>query len=406
MEKNKKPVVVISIATALCLLGDSMLYIVLPIYWREAGLLSLWEVGIILSVNRFVRLPLNPLVGWLYQRISLRTGLFLAVGLGSLTTIGYGFAQGLVAWIALRTLWGAAWSLLRIGGLSAVAQCADDSNCGEMMGLYNGLYRLGSLVGMLMGGVLVALLHLKGVSILFGCMSLLGIPLVLRYFIDLTNGTHRTKKSEKSGRSTWNKRMLLVLFSGFFVSLVFQGVLTSTLSYIIQKHGQEISLLGIVLAASAWSGVLQAARWTWEPFLGVWFGRLSDGSRGRIPLYSGSLLAAASGLVLLPLPLPFAFWVVVALFVQVGATSLTTITDALATDEARHLPTASTLALYSLAQDFGAALGPITGYLFIEWSDTLHFLYIISAVLFLGIAWCWRRVTRKDLVQKHDAVSV
>lgn len=406
MEKNKKPVVVISIATALCLLGDSMLYIVLPIYWREAGLLSLWEVGIILSVNRFVRLPLNPLVGWLYQRISLRTGLFLAVGLGSLTTIGYGFAQGLVAWIALRTLWGAAWSLLRIGGLSAVAQCADDSNRGEMMGLYNGLYRLGSLVGMLAGGVLVALLHLKGVSILFGCMSLLGIPLVLRYFIDLTNGAHRTKKAEKSGRSTWNKRMLLVLFSGFFVSLVFQGVLTSTLSYIIQKHGQEISLLGIVLAASAWSGVLQAARWTWEPFLGVRFGRLSDGPRGRIPLYSGSLLAAAIGLVLLPLSLPFAFWVVVALFVQVGATSLTTITDALATDEARYLPTASTLALYSLAQDFGAALGPITGYLFIEWGNTLHFLYIISAVLFLGIAWCWRRVTRKDLVQKHDAVSV
>lgn len=407
MEKNKKPVVVISIATALCLLGDSMLYIVLPIYWREAGLLSLWEVGIILSVNRFVRLPLNPLVGWFYQRISLRTGLFLAVGLGSLTTIGYGFAQGLAAWVVLRALWGAAWSLLRIGGLYAVAQCADKGNRGEMMGLYNGLYRLGSLVGMLMGGVLVALLHLKGVSVLFGCMSLFGIPLLLRYFIDFTSGAHRTEKAAKSGGSIWrNNRMLLVLFSGFFVSLVFQGVLTSTLSYIIQKHGQEISLLGIVLAASAWSGVLQAVRWTWEPFLGVQFGRLSDGTRGRIPLYGVSLLVSAIGLVLLPLALPFALWIVVALFVQMGATSLTTITDALATDEARYLPTASTLALYSLAQDFGAAMGPIAGYLFIEWGDTLHVLYIISAIVFLGMAWCWRRAARKDSVQKHDAVSV
>lgn len=35
---RQQPVTVIAIVTALCLLGDSMLYIVLPIYWKEAGL--------------------------------------------------------------------------------------------------------------------------------------------------------------------------------------------------------------------------------------------------------------------------------------------------------------------------------------------------------------------------------
>ncbi|MDE7063991.1 MAG: MFS transporter, partial [Desulfovibrionaceae bacterium] len=73
-----RQVAMISLITAACLIGDSMLYIVLPVHFAAAGLDSLWEVGIILSANRLVRLPLNPAVGWLYQRISDRTGIFIA----------------------------------------------------------------------------------------------------------------------------------------------------------------------------------------------------------------------------------------------------------------------------------------------------------------------------------------
>ena len=71
-ERASRQVIVISLITAACLIGDSMLYIVLPICFAQAGLSSLWEVGIILSVNRLVRLPLNPMVGWLYRHISDR----------------------------------------------------------------------------------------------------------------------------------------------------------------------------------------------------------------------------------------------------------------------------------------------------------------------------------------------
>ena len=55
-ERASRQVIVISLITAACLIGDSMLYIVLPICFAQAGLSSLWEVGIILSVNRLVRL--------------------------------------------------------------------------------------------------------------------------------------------------------------------------------------------------------------------------------------------------------------------------------------------------------------------------------------------------------------
>lgn len=85
-ERASRQVIVISLITAACLIGDSMLYIVLPICFAQAGLSSLWEVGIILSVNRLVRLPLNPMVGWLYRHISDRTGIFIATVLATITT--------------------------------------------------------------------------------------------------------------------------------------------------------------------------------------------------------------------------------------------------------------------------------------------------------------------------------
>ena len=72
---KQRPIIVIALITAACLLGDSMLYIVLPVHWDEMGLTSLWQVGIILAMNRIVRIPLNPLVSRLYQKISARSGI-------------------------------------------------------------------------------------------------------------------------------------------------------------------------------------------------------------------------------------------------------------------------------------------------------------------------------------------
>lgn len=141
---GKTQVVAVALVTALCMLGDSMLYVVLPLYWREAGLGSLWEVGVLLSVNRFIRVPFGPLVGKWYERTGGRAGLVLAVVLAFVTTLSYGF-QGFWLWLVMRSLWGFAWTFLRLGAYSLIVSVADGHNRGQMMGLYNGLYRLGSL---------------------------------------------------------------------------------------------------------------------------------------------------------------------------------------------------------------------------------------------------------------------
>jgi MFS family permease len=96
----------VAIITELSLLGDSMFYIALPIYWEEVGLNSIWQVGILLSINRLVRLPINPIVGWIYKKISLKSGLVIAIIIGATTTLSYGYFKGFIAWVILLELWG------------------------------------------------------------------------------------------------------------------------------------------------------------------------------------------------------------------------------------------------------------------------------------------------------------
>ena len=64
---GRRSVVLVGSATAFSLLGDQMLYSVLPTYYTELGLLPI-QVGILLAANRFVRIFINH---WI-ERLSYR----------------------------------------------------------------------------------------------------------------------------------------------------------------------------------------------------------------------------------------------------------------------------------------------------------------------------------------------
>lgn len=87
---------------------------------------------------------------------------------------------------------------------------------------------------------------------------------------------------------------MIIITSGFFITMLIQGVFTSTLSSIIDHHhGQHITLFGMVVSITFLSGLIQAVRWSWEPYLGKRIGAWSDGAKGRLPLYIRSLLFTA-----------------------------------------------------------------------------------------------------------------
>ncbi|MBT2756808.1 MFS transporter [Mesobacillus foraminis] len=375
---SSRIIAVVALVTALSLLGDSMLYIALPIYWETVGLDSIWQVGLLLSINRFIRLPSNPLVGWVYKN----------------------------AWVLLRSLWGIAWSFFRIGGLSIVALLADEYHRGRLMGLYNGLYRLGSLVGMLLGGLLVPIIGLDTVSVIFGLATLLGLPFML-FFFKMTESADETERAGTVKKSRTIQEGLgykIVLIStGFFITMLYQGVFTSTLSSVIEYfYGQKISILDVALSVTLFSGILQGARWIWEPFLGKNFGKWSDGSRGRLPIFIASLIFASITFGFISIDLPLGVWILVIILVMMGATAITTVLDAIAIDTSKTTSVVSFLTLYSIAQDVGAALGPFISYMLIEKENGFTYLYWGGTGIFIILAILWSVVPLLEWKVKRD----
>lgn len=389
VDKNKKSVIVISLLTAACLLGDSMLYIVLPVHWRDAGLASLWEVGILLSVNRIVRLPLNPLVGWLYGKMSSRNGVLFAGILATCTTLSYAVCQGFLFWIILRCIWGIAWTFLRLGAYFTILDVSDDTNRGYYMGLYNGLYRLGSLGGMLMGGYLADRFGIGITATFFGAVTFLAIP--FSFYLIPSSGSH--KRTEGSSLDlaaiAANSNVIWTLVTGLGIALIYQGALNATLSFLIQAHNSStLLILGVPIGAASLAGILQALRWGWEPWLAPWFGKVSDGALGRRTLLVMTCVLAAILFALIPLQLPLEIWLLCIVLILLTATILTTVIDAIACDVASCFSQKAFMTAYSFAIDVGAALGPMISFsLNGIWGPYAIYWGITGMLFALSIKW-------------------
>lgn len=391
--KGHRRIVLLSMVTALCLVGDSMLYVVLPLYWHEAGLASLWEVGLVLSTNRLARLPLNPLAGWLYTRISTRTGITTATILAVITTFGYAAASGLWIWLGLRVLWGLSWSLLKLGALFAVLETSSDRNRGYLVGTYNGLYRLGSLLGMLGGGLAADFWGFRLTALMCAVIVLPGVALAI--FSSPHTAPRSGQKFTVAGkRWAWLRilqsgPLLWALLTSFFVAFVLQGMFASSLSPLVKLHvGNDFSCFGLALGCASLAGLLQALRWGWEPWLAPCLGKLSD-QLGRRRLLAASLWVGSLCFASASSSLEVYIWIGMVVCLQLAATSLTTVSDTVVTDMANNLEHGTlVMTCYVFVVDLGAALGPLAAFsMDAVWGLDAVYLGTAAAMTVMACKW-------------------
>ena len=347
---------IVALVTALCLAGDSMLYI------APADLLARGRPGGALAGRRAtvdqppIRLPFNPLIGRLYKHLALKTGLLLAVVIGVLSTAGYSLASRFPGWLLLRGLWGIGWSFFRIGGLSAVVYCAADHQRGRAMGLYNGLYRLGSLVGMLLGGLLVPVLGLPALALSFAFLALLGLPLLAKGF-DLPESPADMRgpppQRHPPCRQGATLRGLVISSAASATALLIQG---GTRRHPERPDRPQLRHRGQPARPGA-----QRRRDHPGPCAGPgspgWPGASVPGRMARAGV--GAYVAALVGAMGLAFSsrLPILAWLAIALLVMLVATALST-TDALAADVARAGDVVGFMTPLSIVQDLGARARP------------------------------------------------
>ncbi|WP_413374787.1 MFS transporter [Alkalihalobacillus sp. 1P02AB] len=400
---SKSRVIAIALVTAVAVMGDAMLFIVLPLYWQDFGLTSIWQIGLLLSINRFIRLPLNPLVGYFYKHFQLRTGVFIALILAVITTFSYGVFQDFWSLLMMRALWGVAWSFVRLGGFLTVIDVTTDQNRGWHVGLYNGLWGLGGLVGMLAGGFLVDQTSIFFVTTSFAVIAALAIPVVW-FVVPKGKGEPEEKKVvAKTMKKKWvTPFVVLVLCTGLTQGFIVMGLFASTISPLIETvYFGDWQIGTVVIGVATLAGIMQALRWSWDPFVAPLIGRKLDEMTSVLPILLFPLLGGA----LLFFNLAFTDQIVsLLLFIvlfQLLSTMFTTTTDTLATRAAVRTDRVKMMTAHTVVVDVGSALGPLISFLLLMYYP-VSFIYIMAAVILLLLAVSWVKFRKFEIYEAEE----
>lgn len=352
---------------ALALLGDSYLYAVLPIYHAEAGI-SLVAVGWALSVNRWIRFASNPVAGLVGRRLGWGWAFAGAMWLGTLTTAGYGLLTGALAFYAMRGLWGVSWSFLRLGGMAAVLADTPPGRRGKAVGLFTGIFRLGSLAGVAVGGWLADRLGFREAALLLAGATAVGALLSsLPSALQGWNG-RSTSEAEKPATHSVAANWLPVTpmewrvsLGAFAVHLAVSGVVTGTLGLLVKERlGMQIDLGWWVVGASTLSGIIMGSRFLLDLAVGPVIGHLAD-SQGRGRLLAALGMTSIAALLGLGWTSSLIALALSALVLFLAGTGLATVFDSWASDLAGRAP-GRFLPAYNTWQDLGAAVGPVLAY--------------------------------------------
>ena len=399
-------------------MGDSMIYAVLPSRLGDFGLTAGVGVGLILSANRWIRLASNAWAAWVYTRFGLRGPFLASVGLAMVTTAAYGLFQGFWPLFLARIGWGICFSVQLVTMYMVVLR-EEPSHRGRLMGLYNSLLRSGSLMAALIGGLLVDLIGVRGAFLAVASTMALSLPLVLLLserraqlgpISTLEDGDAGEPALDPgpSGRRIWTllvstsrmapgqrNRLLAVNYARFTNTFAVSGLVVATLGFLLRERvGESTDVVGATVGVATLTGIVLGTSWAIEVGLSAYFGHLSDRvGRGRmlricLPVIMAVILVAVIGH-----PLSLILGVPV-LFAATTAGKVTL--DASAGDLAPGAYRAQVMGRYATWTDLGAASGPLAGYalsgvLSLSWVYVGAALLVASGLAFYTLAFADRR---------------
>ena len=382
MHLPPRELVLISLTVAATLLGDSLLYAVLPVVWPQLGL-ELWMVGVLLSANRFVRFVTNPLAGWIVERVGVRRPFIAAVFLSVFTTAVYGLRAGFAVFLAGRLVWGLCWSFLRLGGFLSALRHADDRNRGYYLGFYSGVCRVGTLVSVLCGGFLTDIIGFQQTIWMFAIFTLVGGMIIVRVRMDSAADERLAYQPSSSPAGTdggdipiiRDRRLWAVYAAVFINGVAGSQLVVATLGlWLLERYGQSIHVAQFTIGVASLTGILLSGRYLIEVVWAPSAGHISDRvNRLRFIRLVGAVTVVTIVGLTFRLDL---FWAVPLAFgVFLSGTALRVALDAIAGELAPPAARARIMSWYSNWSDLGNAVGPFLAY---------------QLVGFMGLEWVYR----------------
>ncbi|TEU16123.1 MAG: MFS transporter [Anaerolineales bacterium] len=369
----------LGLGTALSLMGDATLYTVLPTHTAEAGI-ALSSVGIILGVNRAVRLFLNGPAGLAYDRWPRRRLFVPALFIGSLSTAIYAVTRGFWPLLVGRLLWGLAWSGIWVGGATVILDVTTAQDRGRWTGLYQTWFFLGAALGAFAGGLLTDWLGYGATMWLGAAVTALG-GLVALILLPETRGI----RPDLGSPSFEETRLRLGANWGLWAAASLQGinrfvtagVLAATMGLLVQDHLPSTSL---ALGVATLTGVLMAGRTLLSTVAAPLAGAASDRLGSRWEVAGWGLAIGIISMALMAWGAPAAILTGLSLGAVTGG-SVQALVTALTGDLVSQAQRGRAIGLLHTAGDLGSAVGPPAAYVLMPWIG-LQGVYLLCAGLF------------------------
>ena len=365
-------------AMSVALLGDALIYVVLPVNADAFGVSLAW-VGVLLAANRIIRTFTYGMIANLGARIGFKRLCVLAAVTALISTAMYGLFQGWASLLAARIIWGLSYGALILTTLGYAA--ADRSRTGTRVGVSRAVEQVGPLLALTAGAWLAGIVGPRDVFFYLALVSCGAVFLAL--MLPASPVGVKAPARRRSGLVPRPDRLdLLIFWMGFGVD----GVFTMTITIMLAG---EIS----VEAAMIWAGLVMSGRRVLEMIVAPLSGHIADHYGVHRPLLLACLLLVL-GLALVG----FGWLYAGAAAIILGRGALGTLIPAtvalFATGEVMG-PMARNLTW----RDIGAAAGPLTTG-FLLGSTTPELLHLLVSVVFLAaLLWLvaspqWRQLSK------------
>jgi MFS family permease len=271
-------------------------------------------LGVILSANRIVRLPLSTPAGGVIDRYGARKPIIVGLFVQALAPFGYLLGinvpvETLVAlpylgdvstpaavFVAARAVWGVGSVFTWLGAFATITYVTTQRNRGKWLGYMGGGQALGFPTGLVVGGF-AADLFSPGVAFLVaGVLALLGGAIALVVLPGVQPETESTASIRDIPAMVRREPRVLPIGAGqFTMRFLFDGILLATLAKYAEAFDVRFTLLsaagisGLVLAV----GVLSSGATTFVS------GRISDQLSNRALVTVPAFLAMAVGMGIL-----------------------------------------------------------------------------------------------------------
>lgn len=271
-------------------------------------------LGLILSANRFSRLPLNAPAGNLIDNVGARRPMILGLFTQALAPFGYivglnappatidgVFVLGSVSapgviFLISRMLWGVGSAFVFLGAFATITYVTTDQNRGRWLGYMRGGQSVGFPSGLVIGGTLFDLVGAQAAFMVAGVLALsAGIIATVVLPRVKPETEERARLRDMPAMIRREPRIFPIGIGNMTIRFIFGGVLLATVARYASTNNMELAMFG----AAGISGVVLAVGVVTSGTTTVISGRLSDNVSNRIFVAIPPFISMTAGLLLL-----------------------------------------------------------------------------------------------------------